>query len=672
MAGTTFNLISIGQKMLALAIILVVMSIFAFVVHKKPKALKFFIIFAIIVSLVYITWRLVFTIPIHNAVGLVFGLLLFWAELFALIQTTTHRLMFMHDYKPEIKTLTDLQELPHVDILIATYNEPVSILRHTIAGAVSQQYPKDKFTVYVCDDGNRDEVRQLAEEYGAVWATRKEHVHAKAGNLNNCLQQYASGELFVVLDADMIPKSSFLERTVGYFSDPQMALVQAPQVFYNPDPFQNNLQLYDVIPNEQDFFMREVLTRRSMYNAVLNVGSNAVFRRSAIEAIGWIPVGTITEDMATSMLLQAKGFHTLFVNETLAMGLSPTTFTDYIVQRDRWCRGNIQVLKKWNPFTLPGLSFMQRLIYFDGVLYWFFGLQKISYYIGPILFLFTGIAVFYADIFTMLLFFAPTYYIASLIFTLFNHKSRTYVWAHIYESALAPYLSISALSELFFAKKIKFSVTPKGSDQTQTHFALRVAMPHLVIAALSLAAFGVGIEKMLTDVNYMIPVYLVNIFWLLYNLLGVITAIIVCFEKKRVRQVERFSIVEQSLLHLEKRKSIQVDLVDISTAGCALSLTEPLQNADSYVGSSVNLHLEGMKTNLPGEIFRSRSWGRKIIINFKELSTEQTKELINFIFDRQQNGYGSFNPNSIIFNKTFFVIVRNWFNLITRKKLTKG
>lgn len=658
--------------MLALAIILVVMSIFAFVVHKKPKALKFFIIFAVFVSLVYITWRLVFTIPIHNAVGLVFGLLLFLAELFALIQTTTHRLMFMHDYKPEIKTLNDLQELPCVDILIATYNEPVSILRHTIAGAVSQQYPKDKFTVYVCDDGSRDEVRQLAEEYGAVWATRKEHVHAKAGNLNNCLQQYASGELFVVLDADMIPKSSFLERTVGYFSDPQMALVQAPQVFYNPDPFQNNLQLYDVIPNEQDFFMREVLTRRSMYNAVLNVGSNAVFRRSAIEAIGWIPVGTITEDMATSMLLQAKGFNTLFVNETLAMGLSPTTFTDYIVQRDRWCRGNIQVLKKWNPFTLPGLSFMQRLIYFDGVLYWFFGLQKISYYIGPILFLFTGIAVFYADIFTMLLFFAPTYYIASLIFTLFNHKSRTYVWAHIYESALAPYLSISALSELFFAKKIKFSVTPKGGDQAQTHFALHVAMPHLVIAALSLAAFGVGIEKMLTDVNYMIPVYLVNIFWLLYNLLGVITAIIVCFEKKRVRQVERFSIVEQSLLHLDKRKSIQVDLVDISTAGCALSLTEPLQNADSYVGSSVNLHLKGMKTNLPGEIFRSRSWGRKIIINFKELSTEQTKELINFIFDRQQNGYGSFNPNSIIFNKTFFVIVRNWFNLITKKKLAKG
>jgi cellulose synthase (UDP-forming) len=125
----------------------------------------------------------------------------------------------------------------------------------------------------------------------------------KQGTSIIVLKNHAHSELFVVLDADMIPKSNFLERTVGYFSDPNVALVQAPQVFYNPDPFQNNLQLFQVIPNEQDFFMREVMTRRAMFNAVLNVGSNAIFRRTAIEDIGMIPVGTITEDMATSMLL---------------------------------------------------------------------------------------------------------------------------------------------------------------------------------------------------------------------------------------------------------------------------------------------------------------------------------------------------------------------------------
>lgn len=665
MLGTTLDLKVIGEKMIALAIILTFIIIFALIVRKNRKFLKYFIGLAIFIQIIYMTWRLLFTIPTQNLIGFIFGLLLFLAELFALIQSTTHRLMFLKDYRQEVKGLDLYKDLPTVDILIATYNEPVNILRNTVAAAVSQKYPKDKFTVFICDDGKREEVRQLAKEYGAVWAIRDEHKHAKAGNLNNCLEHYAHGELFVVLDADMIAKTSFLERTVGYFSDPEMALVQAPQVFYNPDPFQNNLQLYDVIPNEQDFFMREVLTRRGMFNAVLNVGSNAVFRRSAIDAIGMIPVGTITEDMATSMLLQAKGYKTIFINENLAMGLAPESFSDYVIQRDRWCRGNIQVLKKWNPITLPGLTFMQRLIYFDGVLYWFFGLQKIIYNIGPILFLITGIAVFYADIFTMLLFFTPTYYISSLIFTLFNHKNRTYVWAHIYETALAPFLSISALSELLFSNRIKFSVTPKGGSQAKTHFSFRVGFPHIILLIFSLVALGFGISKMLTDTNFMIPVYLVNIFWLLYNMLAVIVSIIVSLEKQRVRVSERFTIQDQMDLTLENGQIIPVNLIDISMKGCALAPLIPIENTDRLVGGQVTL-VHG-DLNLPGVFYRSRSWGKKIIVIFSELPNEQITHLVNYIFDRQEEGYGSFDEKSVNFIKSLREIIVKLWKLIRQK-----
>jgi cellulose synthase (UDP-forming) len=666
MLGTTLDLFVISKKMLALAAILTVILIFAFVVRKNRKYLKYFIGLAILIQILYIIWRLLFTIPTNSWIGIVFGILLFLAEVFALIQSTTHRLMFLKDYEPPSSDLTQFAKLPTVDILIATYNEPVDVLRTTVAAAVSQDYPRDKFTVYVCDDGSREEVQQLAHEYDAVWVTRKEHIHAKAGNLNHCLENYARSELFVVFDADMIAKSIFLKRTVGYFIDSEMALVQAPQVFYNPDPFQNNLQLYNVIPNEQDFFMREVLTRRGMFNAVLNVGSNAVFRRSAIEAIGMIPVGTITEDMATSMLLQAKGYKTIFVNENLAMGLAPENFSDYVKQRDRWCRGNIQVLKKWNPFTLPGLSFMQRLIYFDGVLYWFFGIQKIIYNIGPILFLITGIAIYYSDIFTMILFFTPTYYISALIFTLFNHKNRTYVWAHIYETALAPYLAVSALSELFFSKDIKFSVTPKGADTTRTHFALRVALPHIILLLMSLVALGAGISKMLTDSNYMIPVYLVNVFWLFYNMIAVVISIIVCLEKQRVRTSERFTLQDRMELTLANGQILPVTLIDISMKGCALEPVQPLENADQYVGTTVTLKHANL--TLPGTFYRSRSWGKKLIVNFSELSTSQLKQLVNFIFDSQESGYGRFTESSINFTKSLRLIFTKWWNLIRQKK----
>lgn len=641
MLGTPFDLRIITEKMLALAVILSVILVFAFIVRKNHKMLKYFIALAIGLQVTYIIWRVLYTIPTHYALGFFLGILLFVAELIALVQSTTHRLMFMKDFKLDVKTLADLDELPTVDILIATYNEPPDVLRQTVAAAVSQKYPRDKLTVYICDDGRRDEVRRLAEEYGAIWVGREANVHAKAGNLNNCLRHYAKGELFLVLDADMIVKTIFLEKTVGYFCERDVAMVQAPQVFYNPDPFQNNLQLYQGIPNEQDFFMREVMTRRAMFNAVLNVGTNAVFRRTAIEEIGWIPVGTITEDMATSMLLQAKGFKTLFVNETLAMGLSPDNFTDYLTQRDRWCRGNIQVLKKWNPLTLPGLSFMQRLIYFDGVLYWFFGLQKVIYNIGPIFFLITGIPIYFSDVFTMLLFFAPTYYSSWLIFSLFKHKSRTYTWAHIYETALAPYLFVSALSELLFSKKIRFSVTPKGAARRHSHYAFRVAAPHLILAGFSLTALGLGVSKALTDVNYMIPVYLVNLFWLLYNLLGILAALLVCFEKQRVRAAERFMIQEELVLTLSDGRAVPVELIDISMAACALKPLSPVENADHLVGSTVRLCFEpGLE--ISGLFFRSRSWGKKLVINFWELSKEQHTRLLTYIFDHQQDGYGDF------------------------------
>jgi cellulose synthase (UDP-forming) len=668
MLGTAFDLRIVANKLLLLLVILVVLILFAVIVRRQRHLLRYFIGLAIVLQIVYVVWRILFTLPTINAVSFIFGILLFAAEFVALFQSTIHRIMFMREDKPEVRTIENLEYLPAVDILIATYNEPLKILRNTVAAAVSQNYPADKYAVYVCDDGVRDEVRQLAEEYGAVWSVREEHNHAKAGNLNNCLENHASGELFVVLDADMIAKSCFLEKTVGYFSDPEIALVQAPQVFYNPDPFQNNLQLYSVIPNEQDFFMREVLTRRSLFNAVLNVGSNAVFRRSAIDAIGLIPVGTITEDMATSMLLQARGYRTVFVNETLAMGLSPDSFSDYVIQRDRWCRGNIQVLKKWNPLTLPGLTLMQRLIYFDGVLYWFFGVQKIIYNIGPILFLLTGIPVYFANVFTMMLFFVPMYFSSSLIFTLLDHEKRTFTWAHFYETALAPYLSIAALSELFFSQKSKFSVTPKGSGEAKSRFVFKVAFPHLILAGFSFWALGWGVYKMLTDVNYMIPVYLVNLFWLLYNLLGVLVAVLVCFEKQRFRAEERFFIKGTLIVQVEGGEAVPADILDISLVSCAVEPQVMLENPDDWVGKKANLIIPCCDLVVGAVVFRSRGWGKKIILKYPDLSTEQHRKMVNFIFNRQQSGFGDFTRNSLKTLPTLRDIFQKWWRLAVLRK----
>ena len=651
MVGSLYGFNNALTKLLILAGILLLLYIITILTRKNVIKKRFFVYMAILIQMVYLAWRVGFTIPPFPMLAIFFGILLLIAEGMAAVQTLTHRLMFLHEYQPEEIGLEVYDQLPTVDILIATYNEPVEILENTIATATSQRYPHDKYKVYVCDDGARPAVGKLAEDYGAIWVTRPDNAHAKAGNLNHCLKNHASGELFAVLDADMITKTSFLERMVGYFIDPDMAMVQAPQVFYNPDPFQNNLLMYSTIPNEQDFFMREVLTRRNQFNAVLNVGSNAIFRRTHVESIGWIPTGTITEDMATSMLLQAHGYTTLFINETLAMGLSPETFVDYIKQRDRWCRGNIQVMKKWKPLRLKGLSAMQRLIYFDGVLYWFFGFQKLIYIIGPILLLLFGLPIYYSDVFTMLLFFMPMYFLTIEVFSMFEHKTRTINWAHLYETALAPYLAFAALSELFISNKMKFSVTPKGKKANRIAFQLRVAWPHILMAVLSLVALGFGIFHLVSDVIFMIPVYLVNIFWLLYNMVGITVAILLCFEQPRLRQSERFQVHEQVSLKIGDR-ILPTKILDISFNACALQPFIDIEEPDLLVGQHISVVKESEGLDLPGVVFRSRGWGKRLIINFEGLNKEQHTMLVNYIIDRQENGFGGFEQRSFQVGET--------------------
>jgi cellulose synthase (UDP-forming) len=172
---------------------------------------------------------------------------------------------------------------------------------------------------------------------------------------------------------------------------------------------------------------------------------------------------------------------------------------------------------------------------------------------------------------------------------------------------------------------------------------------------------------MLTDVNYMVPVYLVNTFWLLYNFLGAITAILVNFERKRYRTSERFMLHESVGFRLQEGNEIQAVLIDISLAGCAILLKDPLENADNHIGEKVSIVMSNGGLSVTGKILRSRSWGKKIIILFDDMPSAVYTRLINYIFDRQQSGYGSFNPGREDFSATFSEIISKWWKMVRAK-----
>lgn len=419
-------------------------------------------------QLSYLIWRTTSTLPTASVLSIIAGLALLFTEWMGYIQSLITSTLFWKKNKRKKVFLSSFETLPTVDIMIATYNEPVDLLRRTIVASQLMDYPDDLYEILVCDDGKREDVRVLCEELGVRHVTREDNKHAKAGNLNHAMD-VSTGEIIVTMDADMIPRANFMQETLGYFSDEKVGFVQAPQAFYNDDPFQFNLFAGDRINNEQDFFMQKLEEKKDIYNATMYIGSNALFRRKTMEEIGGFATGVITEDMATGMLIQAGGWETVFVNKVLAVGLAPETFKDLLKQRDRWCRGNIQVVRKWNPLKTKGLSFMQKLLYMDGIHYWFFGLYKLVYLIAPILYLVFGIVVLNATFIDLLIYWVPAFVSSQVFANLISEKKRTTMWTNVYDSALAPSMSWAILSEIFLKGNGKFNVTRKGI-QTNANF----------------------------------------------------------------------------------------------------------------------------------------------------------------------------------------------------------
>jgi len=406
-------------------------------------------------------------------------------------------------------------------------------------------YPKSKRTIYVGDDKKRKEIEKLCRKYNVRYVTRADNKHAKAGNLNNLIKN-SSGEFILVLDADFIVKTSIIEKMLPYFEYSKMGFVQIPQVFYNLDPYQYNLGFNNQIPNEQEFFMRNVAVKRSNFNATLQLGTNTLFRRVALDEIGGIPTGSITEDMAAGMLIQNLGYKSYYLNECLAIGLAVESFEDFIKQRDRWARGNLQVMQKYKPFKLPNLSFFQKLIYWAGSLYWLFGLQKIIFILFPLLYLILGVPIINANAIVLLSFFLPSYIGSILYYKKISNQSRSMVWSNIYETSTAPHLAWAVLKEWFFsgAKHLKFNVTPKGKMQEQQNFKLKLASVHLFFVLLTLVGWVFMIIKIANTPTLSaseILMFAILFFWTFYHFIPLVASILLCLEKPRYRSTERIA-----------------------------------------------------------------------------------------------------------------------------------
>lgn len=611
--------------------IMIFILFLSYIISKKnPNLKKYLMIISSIICLIYITWR-VTVIPINNGLtSFLLGLLLFSSELLGLIAFFNFQFLFYKNYKLEIKTLDefDSNTIPFVDVLICTYNEPLNLLEKTIAACLNLNYPCNKFKIHICDDGRRDSLKILCESYGINYITRNDNIGAKAGNINNALK-FLNGDLFAVLDADMIPKKEFLSKTVGYFSNDNLAFVQTPQVYYNQDMYQYNMSKR--IPNEQDFFMRNIQEARAAHNAVLHVGTNAVFRRKHINEIGGYPTCSITEDMAVGMLLQAKGYDSILINEDLVLGLSVTTFTELVKQRDRWCRGNLQVLKNFNPLFTKGLSFSQKIVYYDGAIYWFSNIQKLVYILCPIISLLLNVLIINTSIENLLKFYIPFLLGQILIFNVLSGKTRSLKWSHYYDTAMAPHLTLSILKEIF-GLKINFNVTSKEITHNKKHFQFNIVLPQICIIFFTIVSWIIS-TKLVIDNRMILGTYLINMVWSIYNFIGAITSLIVAYQKPIFRTSERIVISEDIKIILNSDSCVtKGTLIDISEKGLGIKLYyDKLFNIGDSALLTLNKIVFKCKVTRVHENF--------IGLTFTNATPEQMKTIMGIFVDNMQPYY---------------------------------
>ncbi len=581
----------------------------------------------------YIVWRLVVTVLPASGSPLQIGWIWFCygIELAAIIEMLVFVLILSRwdDRRPEADAYEaalarrPASAWPSVDVFVPTYNEGLDILEKTIVGVTRLDYPNVR--AWVLDDGRRPWLADYCRRRGVGYLTRDGNEGAKAGNINAALAR-TSGELIAIFDADFVPYRPFLRRTVGFFSDPAVGIVQTPQHFYNRDPIQNNLFLQTVWPDEQRLFFDVMAPGRDAWNAAFCCGSSSVIRRSALAEIGGVPTASVTEDLLTTLALLRRGYVTRYLNERLSAGLAPETTTAFFIQRQRWARGAIQSLYlPEGPFG-PGLTPLQRLLFFP--FSWVIQYPvRLMTLIVPIVYLATGLTpMLFTEIGDLLDYQLPMMmaFCLGLRWLAPNH------YVPILSSAAAVFSTFrllpSILQSILRPFGGHFGVTPKGELATKRlfdrrTFGLAAAMSGLTAAGLVLNTVP---EWQPLDTWSFFPVAAA---WSFLNLTVLALVMLICIEAPHSRREERFAVDEAAMVRIGDA-AVPCRIESLSLSGARLHL--PAEGAPALAaGSALSLAIADV-----GEV-RGRvaaSEGETLRVAFLDLGGSERENLIARLF----------------------------------------
>lgn len=487
----------------------------------------------------YVYWRTTSTLPpINQLENFIPGLLVYLAEMYSVMMLALSLFVVSMPLPPRPLYGKRDRELPTVDVFVPSYNEDEVLLANTLAAARNMDYPPEKLTVWLLDDGGTVQKRksanvadaraaeqrykvlnQLCEDLGINYLTREKNEHAKAGNLNNGLK-HSTGALVAVFDADHAPTRDFLLETVGYFDeDPKLFLVQTPHFFLNPDPVERNLRTFEKMPSENEMFYGIIQRGLDKWDAAFFCGSAAVLNRKALEQSNGFSGVSITEDCETALDLHSSGWHSLYLDRPLIAGLQPATFASFIGQRSRWAQGMMQILRFRFPPLKRGLSLPQRLCYMSSTLFWLFPFPRTIFLFAPLFYLFFDLEIFTSSGGEFMVY-SLAYMVVNLMMQNYLYGSFRWPWiSELYEYVQTVHLLPAVVSVMLNPRKPTFKVTAKDESVAVSRLS-EISRPFFVIFFVLLVAFAISIYRIYSE-PYKADVTLVVGGW---NLLNIILA----------------------------------------------------------------------------------------------------------------------------------------------------
>ncbi|NAS31381.1 glycosyltransferase [Flavobacteriaceae bacterium R38] len=262
--------------------------------------------------------------------------------------------------------LSNPDEVPCVTIQLPLYNE-LYVVERLLDNISKIEYPKNKLEIQVLDDSTDESITSTAKQITQLQETgldiqhvrREDRKGFKAGALKDGLE-HAKGEFIVIFDADFLPESDWLLKTIPYFKDPEIGVVQTRWGHINRD--------YSLLTKVQAFaldahFTLEQVGRNSKGHFINFNGTAGVWRKECIIDAGNWEGDTLTEDLDLSYRAQLKNWKFKYLEDVETPAELPVVISAARSQQFRWNKGGAENFRKtvWKVITCKNISFKTKI-----------------------------------------------------------------------------------------------------------------------------------------------------------------------------------------------------------------------------------------------------------------------------------------------------------------------